>query len=406
MSSACSLVGLFGALVLAQAGEEPLHRAPSIEVKTQVNTRQNVQLQENFLLYHQIHWGLNYRRPEKKEDRGDPDKDFSRLPTTYYHPRGPLGAGFAKFNWFPGPANSYHADARIAASIVGLGGQPMLQVSALWSEPPVAVLGLNIGTEAAYARPYQTIHFFERNPDLIALSDPAAGKTVYFDFITDAKQRGAEIKVFPGEHRATIDKHEGTRFYQLIVVETVKDGKHENLHEDLLTREAMQMLMSRLTEEGALFFHTSHRYIKVPPLIGRVAGECGYAAIVGRSRHDPNQTELGLFSSEWVAVARRPKYLDPLRKAQSIKEAEPVPVEWEQLNLDEARSVWQDGQKNSYAGLWRSDPFVADLQSWLRQGEYYLGRFGLDRKVTMPFVGPLHSSLRALDRVVVDMRNR
>jgi len=42
----------------------------------------------------------------------------------------------------------------------------------------------------------------------------------------------------------------------------------------------------------------------------------------------------------------------------------------------------------------------------LRQGEYYLGRFGLDRKVTMPFVGPLHSSLRALDRVVVDMRNR
>ena len=42
-----------------------------------------------------------------------------RLATTYYHRDGPVGRVMEKFNWSPGPpnCNTYHADARILASL-------------------------------------------------------------------------------------------------------------------------------------------------------------------------------------------------------------------------------------------------------------------------------------------------
>ena len=63
---------------------------------------------------------MNFKVPPKKEDQGKADKDFSRLATTYYHRRGPVGAVMEKFNWFPGPTvNTYGADARMPSALLG-----------------------------------------------------------------------------------------------------------------------------------------------------------------------------------------------------------------------------------------------------------------------------------------------
>lgn len=46
--------------------------------------------------------------------------EWSRLATTYYHRDGPVGRVLERFNWFPGPENTYAADARLPAALVGL----------------------------------------------------------------------------------------------------------------------------------------------------------------------------------------------------------------------------------------------------------------------------------------------
>ena len=50
--------------------------------------------------------------------------ELRRLATTYYHRRGPLGVVLERWNWFPGPANTYWADARLPASLVALAASP------------------------------------------------------------------------------------------------------------------------------------------------------------------------------------------------------------------------------------------------------------------------------------------
>src|SRR5262249_40279835 len=47
--------------------------------------------------------------------------ELRRLATLHYHRRGPVGVVLERFNWFPGPANTYRADARLPASLVMLG---------------------------------------------------------------------------------------------------------------------------------------------------------------------------------------------------------------------------------------------------------------------------------------------
>ena len=72
--------------------------------------------------------GRNYQKPEKRADFGNPDIDLSRLPTTYYHDKSPIGVVLQKYNWFPGKENTYHADARLPASLIGMGLSPLGQL--------------------------------------------------------------------------------------------------------------------------------------------------------------------------------------------------------------------------------------------------------------------------------------
>jgi hypothetical protein len=52
------------------------------------------------LIHGHINHGMCFLRPTSPEDWGNPEKDFTRLPTTYYHPKGPAGVVMQKYNWF------------------------------------------------------------------------------------------------------------------------------------------------------------------------------------------------------------------------------------------------------------------------------------------------------------------
>src|SRR5262245_1666947 len=164
---------------LCATGQSPretvIHEVPGIcvhEKKVATPDRQEQELR--YLLHYQINLGNQFRKPRNADDTGVLMKDYSRWATTYYHRRGPLGQALERFNWFHGPDDFPTADFRLPASLVASG--PAAMLCGLWSEPPIAVIGMEVGTPAAYARPCQMMHFYEANPRIAALTFPKLGR--------------------------------------------------------------------------------------------------------------------------------------------------------------------------------------------------------------------------------------
>ncbi|MFO0970214.1 MAG: hypothetical protein U0793_32085 [Gemmataceae bacterium] len=299
------------------------------------------------------------------------EEKFRRLPTTYYHPKGPAGLAFGRFDWFPAGVNTFHADARLAAALVAealpLTGPPLAQ---LWSEPPVAVLGMAAGTPAAYARPLQSFHFYEPSREMIEINDRPAGRR-FFHYLADARARGADIRVFEGTPRKQLRERGPKAFYRLMILEACSGEDGERLALDLLTKEGIAECFEHLAPGGVLCVHTSHRFIDLPPILAAIAhdlklevrrGHDTPPAVWGGKR--PSSVEEGQhFSSEWVLLARDlatlraicktpPGYEDAFRKA-GLGAPDRY---W--LIPEPAEQPWTDKGPNLLHGVLRSHPFA------------------------------------------------
>ena len=92
------------------------------------------------LFYNRVSLGMQLHK-------SNDDPDLHRIPTTYFHDKSPIGVIMGNPKWFPEKG-----------------------------APPVAVLGMDIGTLAAYAQPGQVFHFTERVPTFVKLSLPEKGE--------------------------------------------------------------------------------------------------------------------------------------------------------------------------------------------------------------------------------------
>jgi hypothetical protein len=398
MNAAMMLVCLAGSATLGQKADV-VFKAPLIEVSRDPDRRGRI---FHYVLYNRVYIGRNYDKPKEKADYGNPEKDWSRLPTTYFHDKSPVGVVLQKYNWFAGKDNTYHADARLPANLISMGGDPWGQLVQLWSEPPIAVLGMDIATLAAYARPGQTMHFTERVPTFVKLSFPGKDEKRFFHYAQDARDRGANLEIFEGEPRAMIEKHGGEKFYQVIVIESYKMPV-VGVHKELMTREAVQMLMGKLGDDGILCFHTSNRYYQLTPIIASIAKDLKLAYIVGRDNgqyhNDPNSSHR--FSSEWVMVARDQTHLGHL-KMRSTKE-----LEWSSSERTDKKFIWTDKGEQSFRGLYRSDPDIDKLNDVVNDLREFLEyQVGVSNMTTWKIVRPMQDALRSWSKYSAEMMNR
>lgn len=260
--------------------------------------------------------------PSDSKDRHT-HRDLSRLPVTYWHREGPVGQVLAKFNWFGGMENTWRADARLPASLVGHGGAPgalpIGQLAAAWSEPPIAAIPMKAGALAGYARPFQIVDFYEPNPGIHELSFPKAGEA-RFTYVRDARERGAEIRVFQGKERELLAKQAPRRFYHTLFVDAVR-GDLDDLAEDLLTKEGMAALMATVTDKGVLAFHVSNRLYDMAPVVADGAAALKWACVLTEDRGERGK---GHYSSEWVIVARQQASLLQRGRAAHVQWRTPV----------------------------------------------------------------------------------
>ncbi len=217
------------------------------------------------------------------------------VPLAYYHPTGPAGDVLGPL---PTPA------VKLPSRRVG-------------------VIGLGIGSLAAYARPGDEWTFFEINP---AVVDVAWN---HFTFLERA-QAAAKVDVEVGDARLRLRQGPEARFDILVLDAFSSDAVPVHL----VTREALVVYRRALRPGGILLAHVSNNHVRLPPVFAALARESGLVAI---GRNDDSLTAeeklAGKDASEWVVLTDTRAEIDLLLRGGKG---------WRPLTAPPSQRVWTD----------------------------------------------------------------
>jgi spermidine synthase len=186
------------------------------------------------------------------------------------------------------------------------------------------VVGLGVGVLSAYARKGDYLRIYEINPDVEDIARQ------FFTFLSQAKQKGADVAVLLGDARLTLERQQPQNFDLLAIDAFSSDA----IPTHLLTKEAFELYFKHLKPDGVLAVHISNRYVDLVPVCARAAESVGRPATVVYSRSD------GTFdTSIWVLVTSNQELLQlPRFKDADLRpaRAEPSFEGW----TDRYSSVW------------------------------------------------------------------
>jgi hypothetical protein len=169
----------------------------------------------------------------------------------------------------------------------------------------VGIIGLGIGTMAAYCRRGDVYRFYEINP----LVEQFARE--HFTYLRDCPAR-KEIAI--GDARLVMEAEPSQQFDVLAV--DAFSGDAVPVH--LLTQEAFAIYFRELKPNGVLAVHVSNRYLDLVPVVKKAADTFKRVAYLSASGSDEAR---GLKASTWVLVGQR----EQLSRFTSLRELPPAP---------------------------------------------------------------------------------
>ncbi len=224
--------------------------------------------------------GRQYRDPARRQE-----------PLTYYHRLGPVGTIF---------------DAFRLRTLDRPGTR-------------LGMIGLGVGSLAAYARPGDALTFFEIDPAVIRVArDPG-----WFTFLQDCP--AGMPRIVEGDARLRLaDEPEAS--FDLLVLDAFSS---DAIPMHLLTREALNLYRSRLRPDGWLVVHLSNRYLSLGPVVGALARDAGMAC---RGHEDDDASAPGQEASHWMVLARDETALGTLART----------APWNVPEIPAGTPVWTD----------------------------------------------------------------
>ncbi len=240
------------------------------EVFTERNFFGNIQVKyDETGPYHRLFYGttqhgLQFTRPGRRHEA-----------LAYYHRSGPFGDIFEAYRFNPGSDS-------------------------------VGVIGLGIGSMLSYSGPGQKWTFYEINPAVIRI----ARDTRFFTHVLDA--RADRVNIVPGDARLMIRKAR-TGEYGLLIVDAFNS---DAIPVHLITCEAFDLYLSKLTDKGLLAIHITNKNLDLTPVIRDVAQHLNlFCVFQYDSDIDPeDETTRGKFRSLWAVMTRDMANLGPILK--------------------------------------------------------------------------------------------
>jgi hypothetical protein len=197
------------------------------------------------------------------------DPPRSKEPLTYYYPTGPIGSVFTAFR-------------------------------EEFAKSHIAIIGLGAGSLACYGAPGQYWTFYEIDPAIERIARR------YFTFLRDCPPR---TNVVLGDARLSLAKAPDLH-YSLIVLDAFSS---DSIPVHLLTRQAIQLYLTKLADGGILAFHISNRSLDLQPVVGHLARDFGLFGVVREDREiSEAEAERGKAVSDWVVIARKKEELGNL----------------------------------------------------------------------------------------------
>jgi tRNA A58 N-methylase Trm61 len=189
----------------------------------------------------------------------------------------------------------------------------------------VGIVGLGVGTLAAYANSGDQFRFYDINPDVVQLA------TEYFTYLRDCE---GDVQTVLGDARLTMEREEPQEFDVLVLDAFSSDA----IPVHLLTVEAFEVYEKHLASDGVLAVHISNRHFDLRPVVEGLADHFGMTVVdvvTGHPDDDPQERS----ASNWLLLSKDAAALS----GPIIQEAAEPP--------QEKRLLWTDHRNNLFEVL-------------------------------------------------------
>ncbi len=181
----------------------------------------------------------------------------------------------------------------------------------------MGVIGLGVGTLAAYGREGDAIRFYELNPAV----DQLARR--YFTYLVDSP---AEISVVIGDARVSLARElarTGSNRFDVFVLDAFTS---EAIPMHLLTREAFALYAEHLAPGGVMALNITNSYLDLSPVVRQIAAGMGAQAVQVQTLPDKTSPAGAL----WVLITQDRGLLDSpaLTRALTPWPGPPANVHW------------------------------------------------------------------------------
>ena len=189
----------------------------------------------------------------------------------------------------------------------------------------VAVIGLGAGGASVYGRAGERWTFYEIDEAVARIAENPR----YFTYLRDAK---ADVRVVLGDGRLKLAEEPDGSF-DLFVLDAFSS---DSVPMHLLTREAIELYLRKLSPDGLMAFHISNRYLDLQPVVSGSARSLGLPGLSQAYAVTPAAAREGAESSIWVLVARNEAALGTLVDDPR----------WKPLDTGPGQPVWTDEFSN------------------------------------------------------------
>ncbi len=194
----------------------------------------------------------------------------------------------------------------------------------------VGVVGLGVGTLAAYGRVGDSLRFYDINPGVERLSGPRA------DVFTYLRDCPARVEVVLGDARLSLERELARGAREDFDVLAIDAFSSDAIPVHLLTREALDVYLARLARpDGILAIHISNRNLDLAPVVEGLAQARRLATVL----IDTEKKDETNWGSTWVLLARDRSVLD--RSGLLPSPSPPKPLRAIRLWTDDYSNLFQ-----------------------------------------------------------------
>jgi hypothetical protein len=190
----------------------------------------------------------------------------------------------------------------------------------------IGVVGLGVGTLAAYASAGDAIMFYEINPAVVEIAD----RGPWFTYLKDCRARGASCDIKLGDGRLTLERQSANNFHILAL--DAFSGDSVPVH--LLTEEAFEIYLSHLSGEvaaatglpGAIVVNISNRYVNLEPVLQAIAERFDLQWL---RIHNRSNSAEAIYSADFIILTRNQALIDFLTTfARTPTKKSKPPILW------------------------------------------------------------------------------